>query len=197
MSHSPRLSAEDHRRISAALDRGALTPARAQHWTAYAAAGHDIAFIDALVGGVVLPAAGTVVAAAAPRNSNDYHALFGTGKPEEDGPEYKSLFGPVSEGQRVADVQAAAASDAVSALSEDELHTRMFGPTSSKAAAVPDSERPARDPLAARAGGRAGKHARGEPAGTWNTARRPYPPRPLPIVAGSTPKPLVPAWTRV
>ena len=169
------LSARDQQRIQAAISRGGIQPSQAAYWEARAAAGEDIALLDLTGVGPVPP--GTVVAAAAPRGA-DYRALFGAGKPEEDGAEYSAMFGPVSEGRRVADVQAAAARDAVAALSDDELYERMFRPSRSDAAAVPESERSVRDPLAARASGRAGKHARGEPAGTWNTTRRPYPPRP-------------------
>lgn len=167
-------SARDEQRIQAAISRGGIQPSQAAYWRAKAAAGDDIGLLDLTGVGPVAP--GTVVAAGPPRGA-DYRALFGAGKPEEDGPEYRALFGPVSEGRRVADVQAAAARDAVAALSDDELHERMFGPSRSGAAAGPESERSVRDPLAARASGRAGKHARGEPAGKWSTTRRPYPPR--------------------
>jgi len=163
------LPARDQQRLAAAVARGALTPERAAYWATQARGGCDISVIDQLAGGVVVPVAPGTVTAAAPRE-----------KPEDGEAEYRQLFGSVEEGQRAADAVQAAARREVEALTDDELYERMFRPGESRTAAPgagSGSERPVRDPLAARAAGRAGKHAHGEPAGTWNTTMRPYPPR--------------------
>ena len=158
------LPVRDEQRIQAALARGALTPARAEHWRVYAAAGHDIAFIDQLVGGVVLPAAGTVAAAAAPRDADaDYGALFGSAGPkEEDAPDYARLFGSPQEGQRVADAHEVAARAAVAALTDDQVYAAMFGQGSAPAAPVAAS---------AAAGGQHGQGEAGRPRYRVRTTR--------------------------
>ena len=179
------LPVRDRDRLAAAIDRGALTAERAAYWATQALGGRDISVIDQLVGGVVIPVAAGKVTAAAARE-----------KPGDGEADYRALFGSVEEGQRAADAVQASARAQAAALSEDELHQRLFGPGRSRAAATPGRGTAARDPLGARAAGRAGKHARAEPAGTWDTTRRPYPPRPLPIVAGPASKPLTLAWTR-
>jgi hypothetical protein len=146
------LPVRDEQRLQAAVARGALTPARAEHWRSFAAAGHSIEFIDQLVGGVVLPAAGRVVAAAAPRDANaGYHGLFGQTEPEEDGPEYTALYGSAERGRQVADTREVAAKAAVAALTDDQVYESMFGTVSAAAA-----------PVAASAAGPEGQHGRGE-----------------------------------
>lgn len=146
------LTARDEQRLAAAVARGALTPARAEHWRVYAAAGHSVEFVDQLVGGVVLPAAGPVAAAAAPQDANaDYRALFGSSEPEEDGPEYRAMFGTVQAGQRTADAHEVAARAAAAALTDDDVYAAMFGQGST-----------APVPVAASASGPAGQYGQGE-----------------------------------
>lgn len=131
------VSVGDENRIRAAVARGALTPARAEHWRAFAAAGHDVTFIDQLVGGVVLPMATTVAASAAPRNADAEY------------PEYRALFGPAEAGQQIADDREVAARAAVAALTDDQVYENMFGKASSASA-----------PVTASAAGPAGQHGR-------------------------------------
>jgi hypothetical protein len=146
------LPVRDEQRLQAAVARGALTPARAEHWRVYAAAGHSIEFIDLLAGEVVLPASGRVVAAAAPRDANaGYHGLFGQTEPEEDGPEYTALYGSAERGRQVADTREVAAKAAVAALTDDEVYAAMFGNASAPVV-----------PVAASAAGGAGQPAPGE-----------------------------------
>jgi hypothetical protein len=118
----------------------------------------------------------------ASREDADYQRMFGPRAPQGDdgGPEYRALFGTVEQGQRAADSVQAAARKEVAALTDDQLFERMFGPGKGGPAASTagtSPKKPDRDPLAASAAGRVGKHGRGSSAGIWNTARRPYPPR--------------------
>jgi hypothetical protein len=172
-------STRDQQRIQAAVARRAIPPERAAFYATQAAAGRDITRLDDL--GAILPGAPGKLAAS--REDADYERMFGPRAPQGDdgGPEYGALFGTVEEAQRVADSVQAAARREVAALTDDQLFERMFGPDRSRAAAAPGagpkSEKPARDPLAAAAAGRAGKHGRGSLAGTWNRTMRPYPPR--------------------
>lgn len=173
------VSARDQQRIQAAVARGALPSHRAAFWVAKAAAGEDISVVDQLL--AILPVAPGKVAAS--REDADYQRMFGARAPQGDdgGPEYGALFGTVEHAQRAADSVQAAARREVAALTDDQLFERMFGKDESRAAAPgtgPGSDRTVRDPLAARAAGRAGKHSRRAPAGTWNTSQRPYAPRP-------------------
>jgi hypothetical protein len=148
------LPVRDEQRIQAAVARGALTPARAEHWRTYAAAGHSVEFIDQLVGGVVLSATGRVAAAGAPRDANaGYRGLFGQTEPEEDGPEYAALYGSAERGREVADAREVAAKAAVAALTDDEVYAAMFGQVSAAPA-----------PVAASAAGPASQHGQGEAA---------------------------------
>jgi hypothetical protein len=183
MAGMPRnLPVRDEQRLQAAVARGALTPARAEHWRVYAAAGHDIAFIDQLVGGVVLPASGRVVAAAAPRDANaGYHGLFGQTEPEEDSPEYTALYGSAERGRQVADTREVAAKAAVAALTDDQVYTALFGEVS--AAAVP---------VVASAAGPAGQHGQGEARPRQYRVRAPHvslrvPQSPNGVAAGADP----------
>lgn len=173
------VSARDEQRIQAAVARGAILPRRVAFYRAQAAAGHDITALDHLV--VVLPGEPGKVSAS--REDADYERMFGARAPQADdgGPEYAALFGTVDSAQRAADSVQAAARREVAALTDDQLFERMFGKDESRAVAPgtgPGSDRTVRDPLAARAAGRAGKHSRREPPGTWNTSQRPYAPRP-------------------
>jgi hypothetical protein len=173
------VSARDQQRIQAAVARGALPSDRAAFWVAKAAAGEDISVVDQLV--TVLPVAPGKVAAS--REDADYQRMFGARAPQADdgGPEYGALFGTVEHAQRAADSVQAAARREVAALTDDELFERMFGKDGAATAAPgmgSGSDRTVRDPLAARAAGRAGKHSRRAPAGTWNASQRPYAPRP-------------------
>ena len=144
------LPARDEQRLQAAVARGALTPARAEHWRVYAAAGHDISFIDQLAG--VLPTADSpaasgrpgAVAAAGPRPDSQ--------KPNDEA-EYRLLFGSAEQGQRIADARALAARDAIAALTDDGVYERMF-PSATRRAAP--------EPVAASAAGGAGQPAPGE-----------------------------------
>jgi hypothetical protein len=176
---SREISARDQQRIAAAVARGAIRPERAAFYATQAAAGHDITGLDHL-GAILRVAPGKVAASG---EDADYDRMFGARVPQGDdgGPEYGALFGTVEAGRRAADSVQAAARREVAALTDDELFERMFGKDESRAAAPgtgPGSDRTVRDPLAARAAGRAGRHSRREPAGTWNTSQRPYAPRP-------------------
>ena len=124
-SASRGVSTGDRARIQAAIDRGALPPRRAAFWETKAAAGEDINVIDQLVGGL-LPVAGQVAAAAASPEDADYERLFGSAGAQEDGPEYRALYGTVEEGQRVADARNTAARDAA-AQTGDQAFERLFG----------------------------------------------------------------------
>ena len=147
------LPVRDEQRLQAAVARGALTPARAEHWRVYAAAGHDISFVDRLVGGVVVPAAGTV-AAAAPRDGAGYRAQSAQPEPEEAGiDEYHALFGSRQEGERTADAREVAARAAITALTNDQVYDALFGKVGAAAA-----------PVTASAAGRTGQHGPGEAA---------------------------------
>lgn len=138
-------------RIQAAIGRGAISPQRAEWWRAQAAAGHDISRIDQLVGGVVLPEAGTVAAAAAPRDADaEYY-------------EYRGLFGPPDVGQRMADDREVAARAAVAALTDDQVYENIFG----KSSAAPV-------PVAASTAGPAGQQGRGEAAQKRYRVKAPY-----------------------
>ena len=129
----------DEQRIQAAIGRGAISPQRAEWWRAQAAAGHDISRIDQLVGGVVLPGAGTVAAAAAPRDADAEY------------PEYRGLFGPPDAGQRMADDREVAARAAVAALTDDQVYESIFGTSSAPAT-----------PVAASSAGPTSQHGQGE-----------------------------------
>jgi hypothetical protein len=117
------VSARDRQRIQAAIDRGALPSFRAAFWEAKAAAGEDISGVDQLVGGL-LTGLGTVAASAAPRD------------PDAEYPEYGALFGTVEQGQRVADTREVAARATATALTDDQVYERMFGPASTPPAPV-------------------------------------------------------------
>jgi hypothetical protein len=179
-----RVSARDAQRIQAAVARGAILPGRVAFYEAAAARGEDISFVDVLWGpGSVAAASRTgIVAAAASPEGADYERLFGGRAPRADdgGSEYGALFGSVEQGQRRADEVRAARRTEVAAMSDDELYESLFpggvGRTTAPRAGA-GSQKPARDPLTAQASGRAGKHGRGTPAGTWSRTSRPYPPR--------------------
>ena len=96
------------------------------------------------------------MAAAASPDDADYGRLFGSPEPAEDGPEYRSLYGTVEEGQRRADSREIAAKNAVAALGDDQVYGRMFG--AAAAPAPPSGVRAAAVPVA-------GQHGPGE-AGT-------------------------------
>ncbi len=144
------LPVRDEQRLQAAVARGALTPARAEHWRVYAAAGHSIEFVDHLGGGVVPPAAGTVTA---PGRTGTVAASSPPPAPQQsdDEVEYGKLFGSAEQGQRIADARVLAARDAIAALTDDEVYERMFPGASRRAAAAP---------VAASAAG--GQHGQGE-----------------------------------
>jgi hypothetical protein len=144
----------DQQRIAAAVARGAIPADRAAYWAAQAAAGRDIAVLDQLAGQAVPAGAGKVAAAVAPEDA-DYTRLFGASEPaEDDGPEYRAMYGTLEEGQRRADAREVAAKDAIAALGDDQVYDRMFSQVSAAAAPVPVS-----------ASKPAGQHSRGE-AGT-------------------------------
>ena len=71
----------------------------------------------------------------------------------DGGSEYGMLFGSIEEGQRRADEVQAAVRKEVAALTDDELHERMFPGSSRRAAA---------QPVTASAAGPVGQHGRGE-----------------------------------
>lgn len=146
------LPVHDEQRLQAAVARGALTPARAQYWRVYAGAGHDISFIDQLGGGVVLPAAGTVAAAAGART---VAAASPRPAPEEpdDEADYRALFGSTQQGQQIADAREVAARAAVAAMTDDQLYEAMFGKASAPAA-----------PIAASSAGHASQTGQGQVA---------------------------------
>jgi hypothetical protein len=124
--------ARDTERIAAAVSRGAIPTYRAAFWAACAAAGQSIDVVDQLEGGVFS-------AAAAPSQPDDYERMFGASQARQadgDTPEYGELFGSAEEGQRRADEVQAAARARVTAMTEDEVHRELFGPTR-KAPAVP------------------------------------------------------------
>lgn len=137
--------------IRAALARGALTPARAEHWRVYAAAGHDVSFIDQLAGGVVLPGMGAMPAPAGARTVAAAGPRPDPQEPDEDLAEYHTLFGSTQQGQQIADAREVAARAAVAALTDDQVYERMFGTPS-----------PAAAPVAASAAGVAGQQGRGQ-----------------------------------
>jgi hypothetical protein len=132
------ISARDQQRIQAAVSRGAILPERAAFWAAKAAAGEDISVVDQAVGGL-LPTAGTVAAAAAPRDADAEH------------PEYCELFGTVQAAQRRADASEVAARSAVAALTDDQVYENIFG----KGSAAPA-------PVSVSAAGGGGQHGQGE-----------------------------------
>jgi hypothetical protein len=109
MAASHGVSTRDRQRIQAAIDRGALPPHRAAFWEQKAAAGEDISVVDQLVGGLVLPAAGTVAATAASQEDADY-------------PEYRALYGT----RQVADARNTAVRDAAAKTGE-EAYEHLFG----------------------------------------------------------------------
>ena len=145
----------DQQRIAAAVARGAIPADRAAYWAAQAATGRDIAVLDQLAALAIPAGAGKVAAAASPDDA-DYGRLFGSPEPAEDGPEYRSLYGTVEEGQRRADSREIAAKNAVAALGDDQVYGRMFG--AAAAPAPPSGVRAAAVPVA-------GQHGPGE-AGT-------------------------------
>jgi hypothetical protein len=152
---SRNLPVRDEQRLQAAVARGALTPARAEHWRVYAAAGHSIEFIDQLVGGVVAPMAGPSAAAAA-RGTVAAAAARGPAqpKPDEDGLDaYHALFGSRADGERTADAREVAARAAVASLTDDQVYETMFG----KGTAAPA-------PVAASAAWPTGQPGQGEAA---------------------------------
>jgi hypothetical protein len=126
------ISAADGNRIQAAVARGALTAARAEHYRVQAAAGHDISVIDHLAGGLVVP--GMVAAAAAVSGDDaDYAHMFGGGRARQadgDTPEYTAMFGSAE------DIQAADRRQ-VTAMTDDELYRSMFKPPVSRAPVAP------------------------------------------------------------
>jgi hypothetical protein len=160
------VSARDEQRIQAAVARGAILPRRVAFYRAQAAAGHDISWVDQLAAGLT-PAVGTLAAAVSPEDA-DYERMFEARAPQEaDGgsSEYGMLFGSVEEGQRRADESRAAVRKEVAALTDDELHERMFPGASRTAAAAP---------VVASAAGPAGQHGQGGAARKRYRVKAPY-----------------------
>ena len=142
LSASSSVSARDQQRIQAAVDRGAISPQRAEFYVAEAAAGRDISQLAQLEGDL-LPAGGAVAASAAPRDADAEY------------PEYSKLFGTVQAGQQVADDREIAARAAVAALTDDQVYESLYGLPGAPAA-----------PVVASAAGPTGQHGQGGAART-------------------------------